>query len=62
MAFPNPIEVPVEFINHLKATHLDFTVNAFHHYKAWPKESATQLDEELTKEWCDQMDALLVSY
>ena len=62
MAFPNPIEAPVEFINHLKATHLDFAVNAFHHYEAQPKESATWLDEELTKEWCDRMDALLVSY
>ena len=62
MAFPNPIEAPVEFINHLKATHLDFTVNAFHHYEAQLKESATRLDEELTKELCDWMDALLVSY
>ena len=62
MAFPNPIEAPVEFINHLKAAHLNFAVNAFHHYEAWPKESATWLDEELTKEWCDWMDALLVSY
>ena len=53
MAFPNPIEAPVEFINHLKAAHLDFAVNTFHHYETRPKESATWLDEELTKEWCD---------
>ena len=62
MAFPNPIDIPVEFINHLRASHLNFTVNTFHYYKAWPKESATWIDEELTREWCDWMDALLVSH
>lgn len=61
MAFPSPVDAPADFMGHLRAAHLDFAVNTFQHYESRLKESTNRLNEESTKEWCDRMDAMLVS-
>lgn len=61
MAFPNPAKDPTAFHDHLKAANLDFAICAFDHYLAWPADSSNHLEEITANEWCEQMDALLVS-
>ena len=62
MAYPSPVDALADLLSHLKATHLDFTVNTFQHYEAQPTESTNRLDEEPIMEWCDWMDVMLVSF
>ena len=49
-------------MSHLRATHLDFAINTFQHFEAQLKEFTNQLDDEPTKEWCDWIDVMLVSF
>jgi hypothetical protein len=61
MSFPNPIEAPNSFLDYLKSANLDFATTVFVHYQTRPGPSNGRLDEGPTTEWCEQMDALLVS-
>ena len=62
MSFPNPKEAPNEFGDHLKSSNLDFAVTTFSHYRTQPvKTPNVRYDASSATEWCDRMDALLVS-
>jgi hypothetical protein len=62
MAFPNPIEAPNSFLDHLKAANLDFGTTVFAHYQSRPGPSSNgRLDDIPATEWCERMDTLLVS-
>jgi len=61
MAYPNPIEAPMDFLAHLKSLDLQFAVNAFAHYQNQPIETNGRLNEGTALEWCERMDTSLVS-
>jgi hypothetical protein len=61
MSFPNPIEAPAQFSDHLKAAHLDFCQEIFTHYQNKPVVSSDgRLDESEVTEWGKVMDGYFV--
>ena len=61
MSYPDPIEAPDSFGNHLKSLGLQFALTVFGHYQNRPIVTNGRFEEIVTLEWCERMDALLVS-
>ena len=61
MSFPDPIEAPNAFGEHLKSLGLHFAQAVFGHYQNRPIGSDGRFNELATMEWCERMDSLLVS-
>jgi hypothetical protein len=62
MDFPNPLELPNEFVDYLKGLNLSCAIAAFAHYQTRPDETSTRLDDGSASQWCEWMDALLVRH
>jgi hypothetical protein len=63
MAFPSPIQVLDAFLAHLDKLALHSISTAFVHYQKWPIQiPGAWYNEDSSQQWCDQMDALLVSW
>jgi len=61
MSFPDPTQAPSSFGDYLKSVGLHFAQTVFGHYQNRPTESNGRFQEVTTLEWCERMDALLVS-
>ena len=61
MSYPDPIEAPDSFGDFLKSQGLHLAQTVFGHYQNRPIESNGRFHELSTLEWCERMDALLVS-
>ena len=61
MEFPSPIDKPQVFLDYLKAGKLDFAIKAFEHYLIRPNDTSNWLDGNAILDWCERMDAFLVS-
>jgi hypothetical protein len=61
MSLPDPTEAPDAFGDYLKSVDLHFAQTVFDHYQNRPSESNGRFQEVATLEWCERMDALLVS-
>ncbi|KIM76563.1 hypothetical protein PILCRDRAFT_12622 [Piloderma croceum F 1598] len=57
--FPDPIEAPDAFGEHLKSLDLHFAQTVFGHYQNRLIQSNGRFDEAPTLEWCERMDTLL---
>jgi hypothetical protein len=63
MAHPNPREAPEEFSNFLKTLNLDIALTAFVHNQNRPTAGPDgRLSEGTAQDWCERMDAILVSF
>jgi hypothetical protein len=61
ISLPDPTQVPDTFGDYLKSVGLQFAQTVFDHYQSRPSESNGRVQEVATLEWCERMDALLVS-
>ena len=61
MSLPDPTQAPDTFGTYLKSLDLPFAQTVFGHYQNRLTESNGQFQEVATQEWCERMDALLVS-
>ena len=61
MSLPDPTQAPDAFGAYLKSVDLPFAQTVFGHYQNRPTESNGRFQEVATQEWCERMDALLVS-
>ena len=62
MSFPNPIDSPTEYLNHLTSLGLNCAVSAFNHFQTQIVQApGVHLNESHSVELCEQMDSLLVS-
>jgi hypothetical protein len=62
MPFPNPLEAPDDFAEHLKSLNLDFLLTAFSFCRTRPvKDPNVRYDGNSAVAWCERMDSLLVS-
>jgi hypothetical protein len=62
MPFPNPLEAPDDFAEHLKSLNLDLLLTIFSFCRTRPvKDPNVRYDEDSAMEWCERMDSLLVS-
>ena len=63
MSFPSPITSLIGYLTHLMSLGLDSTITTFKHYQGQPVPTPEgHYDKSLTQDWCDRMDALLVSH
>jgi hypothetical protein len=63
MAFPSPIQEPDAFLVHLDKLALHSVSTAFVHYQKRPIQiPGARYNEDSSQQWCDRMDALLVSW
>ena len=61
MAFPNLLDKPKAFLNHLKAINLNIGLVSFQHYQCQPKDQSNGwLDESMAMDWCRKMNEQLV--
>ena len=62
MSFPNPVDLPTEYLNHLTSLGLNCTVSTFNHFQTRIVQApGVRLNESHSVEWCERMDSLLVS-
>ena len=62
MSFPNLIQAPEDFLVHVNTLGLDSVSTAFVHYQKRPIQTlGGRYDEDSAEQWCERMDALLVS-
>jgi hypothetical protein len=62
MSYPDPIDTPEQFLDHVKSLSLNAVIAAFTHQQNRPAPSPDgRLNEAKIQNWCDQMDFLIVS-